>query len=128
MTPPGQDTNPSQVSSQQTLVLINLPWKDRKLSYLRRKRWSHKFAIFVRAGINITIVVNITIISSGASFQHHHRFIITSVSSAPSFKRRYHFISTIISSSPSFHHYQRFISTIVSQYHRLNVAIVSSSP
>ena len=28
MTPPGRDTNPSQFSSQQTLVLIYLPWKD----------------------------------------------------------------------------------------------------
>ena len=28
---PGQDTNPSQVSSQQTLVLIYLPQKDGKL-------------------------------------------------------------------------------------------------
>ena len=33
MTPPGRDTNPSQVSSQQMLVLIFLPWKDGKLSY-----------------------------------------------------------------------------------------------
>ena len=30
--PPGRDTNPSQVSSQQTLVFVYLPWKDGKLS------------------------------------------------------------------------------------------------
>ena len=40
---PGRDTNPSQVSSQQMLVLIYLPWNDRKLSLLRRKR-SHKYS------------------------------------------------------------------------------------
>ena len=32
LTPPGRDTNPSQVSSQQTLVLIYLPQKDGKMS------------------------------------------------------------------------------------------------
>ena len=32
LTPPGQNTNPLQVSSQQMLVLIYLPWKDGKLS------------------------------------------------------------------------------------------------
>ena len=32
LTPPGQDTNPSQVSFQQMLVLIYLPLKDGKLS------------------------------------------------------------------------------------------------
>ena len=39
---PGQDTNPSQVSSQQTLVFIYLPRKDGKPSWLRRKRRPHK--------------------------------------------------------------------------------------
>ena len=34
--------NPSQISSQQTLVLIYLPRKDGKLSWLRRERKSHK--------------------------------------------------------------------------------------
>ena len=38
LTPPGWDTNPSQVSFQQTLVLRYLPQKDRKLSYLRWTR------------------------------------------------------------------------------------------
>ena len=42
LTPPGWDTNPSQVSSQQMMVLIYLPWKDGKLSWLRRERKSHK--------------------------------------------------------------------------------------
>ena len=42
LTPPGWDTNPSQVSSQQMLVLIYLPWKDGKLNWLRRERKSHK--------------------------------------------------------------------------------------
>ena len=37
LTPPGRNTNPSQVSSQQMLVLIYLPRKDGKLSQLRRK-------------------------------------------------------------------------------------------
>ena len=32
LTPPGQDTNPLQVSSQQILVLIYLLWKVGKLS------------------------------------------------------------------------------------------------
>ena len=41
---PGQDTNPSLVSSQQTLVLIYLPRKDGKLSWLRRKRRLHKYS------------------------------------------------------------------------------------
>ena len=41
---PGRDTNPTQVSSQQTLVLIYLTRKDRKLSLLRRKRRSHKYS------------------------------------------------------------------------------------
>ena len=36
-----RDTNLSQVSSQQMLVVIYLPWKDGKLSKGRRKR-SHK--------------------------------------------------------------------------------------
>ena len=36
------DTNPSQVMSQQTLVLIYRPLKDGKLSWLRRERKSHK--------------------------------------------------------------------------------------
>ena len=43
------DTNPSQVSSQQTLVLIYLPRKDGKLSYLRRERRSHKYSNLSRA-------------------------------------------------------------------------------
>ena len=42
MTPPGRDTKPSQISFQQTLVIIYLPRKDRKLGYLRQKRRSHK--------------------------------------------------------------------------------------
>ena len=42
MTPPGWDTNPSQVSSQQTLVLIYLPRRDGKPSWLRRERKWHK--------------------------------------------------------------------------------------
>ena len=49
MTPPGRDTNPSQVSSQQTLVLNYLPWKDGQLSWLRRKRRSHKYSNLGRA-------------------------------------------------------------------------------
>ena len=40
----GRDTNPLQVSSQQTLVLIYLPRKHEKLSLLRRKRESHKYS------------------------------------------------------------------------------------
>ena len=44
LTPPGWDTIPSQVSSQQTLVLIYLPRKDRKLSWLRQKRRLHKYS------------------------------------------------------------------------------------
>ena len=47
---PGWDTNPLQVSSQQTLVLIYLPRKDGKLSWLRRKRRSHKFSNLGKAG------------------------------------------------------------------------------
>ena len=46
LTPPGRDTNPSQVSSQQTLVLIYLPREDGKLSWLKRKRRSHKYSNF----------------------------------------------------------------------------------
>ena len=38
----GWDTNPPQVSSQQRLVLICLPRKDGKLSYLRRKSKANK--------------------------------------------------------------------------------------
>ena len=41
LTPPERDTNPSQVSSQQILVLIYLPRKDGKWSWLRQKRRSH---------------------------------------------------------------------------------------
>ena len=37
LTPPGLDTNPSQVNSQKTLVLIFRTLKDGKLSKLRRK-------------------------------------------------------------------------------------------
>ena len=50
MTLPGWDTNPSQVSSQQSLVLIYLPRKDGKLSWLRRKRRSHKYSNLGKAG------------------------------------------------------------------------------
>ena len=50
MTPPGLDTNPSQVSFQKTLVLIFLPRKDGKLSSLLRKRKSHQYLKFGRAG------------------------------------------------------------------------------
>ena len=53
LTPPGQDTNPSQVSSQQMLVLIYLPRKDGKLSWLRRKRRSHKYSNLGRARIEL---------------------------------------------------------------------------
>ena len=53
LTPPGQDTNPSQVSSQQTLVLIYLPGKEGKLNWLRWKRRSHKYSNFGRAGIEL---------------------------------------------------------------------------
>ena len=42
LTQPERDTNPSQVSSQQTLVLIYLPRKGGKLSNLGQKRSSHK--------------------------------------------------------------------------------------
>ena len=38
----GRESNSSQVSSQQTLVLIYLPRKDGKLSWLRRERRSQK--------------------------------------------------------------------------------------
>ena len=41
---PGWDTNPSQVSSKQTLVLINLPRKDGKLCLRRKKIRSHKYS------------------------------------------------------------------------------------
>ena len=51
LTPPGRDTSPSQVCSQQTLVLIYLPRKDEKLSWLRRKRRTHNDSNFGRAGI-----------------------------------------------------------------------------
>ena len=44
LTPHGRDTNPTQVSSQQMLVLIYLPWKDGKLSWLRQKRRLHKYS------------------------------------------------------------------------------------
>ena len=44
LTPPVRDTNPSQVSSQQTLVLIYLPRKDGKQSWLRRKRRLYKYS------------------------------------------------------------------------------------
>ena len=40
----GRDTNPLQISSQQTLVLIYLLWKDRKL------KMSHKYLNIGRAG------------------------------------------------------------------------------
>ena len=50
MTSPGWDTNPSQVSYQQTLVLIYLPQKDGKLSWLRRKRRLHKYLNLGKAG------------------------------------------------------------------------------
>ena len=50
MTPPGWDTNPLQVSSQQTLVLIYLPRKDGKLSWLRRKRKLQKYSNLDKAG------------------------------------------------------------------------------
>ena len=50
LTAPGRDTNPSQVSSQQTLALIYLPRKDRKLSWLRRERRLHKYSNFGKAG------------------------------------------------------------------------------
>ena len=50
MTSPGLDTNPSQVSSQQTLVLIYLPRKDGKLTWLRRKRRSRKYSNLGKAG------------------------------------------------------------------------------
>ena len=53
LTPPGWDTNPSQVSSQQMLVLIYLPRKDGKLSWLRRKRRSHKYSNLGRARIEL---------------------------------------------------------------------------
>ena len=52
-TPPGWDTNPLQVSSQQTLVLIYLPRKDGRLSWLRQKRRSHKDSNLGRAGIEL---------------------------------------------------------------------------
>ena len=48
---PGRDTNPSQVSSQQTLVLIYLPPKDGKLSYLRQKRGCTNIQILAEPGI-----------------------------------------------------------------------------
>ena len=51
LTVPGWDTNPSRVSSQQTLVLIYLPGGDGKLSWLRRKRRLHKDSNLGRAGI-----------------------------------------------------------------------------
>ena len=50
LTPPGWDTNTSQVSSQQTLVLIYLPRKDGKLSWLRRKRRLHKYSNLDKPG------------------------------------------------------------------------------
>ena len=40
---PWMNTNTSQVSSQQILVLIYLPWKDGNLSQLRWKRRVHKY-------------------------------------------------------------------------------------
>ena len=46
----GWDTNPSQVSSLQTLVLIYLPLKDGKLSWLRRNRRFHKYSNLGRVG------------------------------------------------------------------------------
>ena len=51
LTPPGCDTSPIQVSSQQTLVLIYLPRKDGKLSWLRQKRRSHNYSNLGRSGI-----------------------------------------------------------------------------
>ena len=51
--PFGRDTNPSQVSSQQTLVLIYLPRKDGKLSWLRWKRRLHKYSNLAKPGIEL---------------------------------------------------------------------------
>ena len=56
--PPGWDTNRSQVSSQQMLVLIYLPQKDGKLSKLRQERKSHKDSNFSRAKIKPTNCAN----------------------------------------------------------------------
>ena len=49
VTPSGRDTNPSHVNSQQMLVLIYWPRKDRKLNLLLRKRRSHKWPNLNRA-------------------------------------------------------------------------------
>ena len=48
---PGWDTNPSQVSSQQMLVLIYLPQKDRKLSQLTQVE--KKVAQIIMAGFYV---------------------------------------------------------------------------
>ena len=55
LTPPGWDTNSSQVSSQQTLVLINFTFPRRLESWvsLGRKRWSHKDSNTGRASIQL---------------------------------------------------------------------------
>ena len=48
------DINPSQVISQQMLVLIYLPWKDGKLSWLRQERMLHKSVqILAELGIEL---------------------------------------------------------------------------
>lgn len=51
LTPPGRGTNPSQVSPEQTLVLIYQPRKDGKLSEFWQKRRSHKRSDLGRAGV-----------------------------------------------------------------------------
>ena len=56
LTPPGWDTNPSQVSSQKTLILIYLLRKDGKLSWLRRKRKPHKYPNLDRARTQAFVV------------------------------------------------------------------------
>ena len=84
LTPPGRDTNPSQVSSQQMLVLIYLPRKDGEPSWRRR---SLKYSNLGRAGIelrtlwsesrNLDNCATLARPSSICSFQLNTCFILT---------------------------------------------------
>ena len=53
LTPPERDTNPSQVSSQQVLVLIYLPWKDENWVSLGRKEGRTNIQVSAKPGIQL---------------------------------------------------------------------------
>ena len=50
LTPPGRDANPSQFSSQHTMVIIYCPRKDRKIIQIWRERMSNIYWNISRAG------------------------------------------------------------------------------